>query len=188
MRGKIIYSFLAVLFLIITGFVLNKTYQLSETAIEIVAEGDRLVGLNRPKRALIKYEEASQTFPLIKFTSSYKRRVAYANAAIDAYKDQPSVVVYFGENARESDIEGLVVEVEKNDGYVDSIFVSKSEALDLYKQKITGDMADNLFDNISEDDIMSYLEVYLADSTYTNEVLEVCRGKDYVFDVVDVSK
>jgi hypothetical protein len=187
-KRKIINALLIVIFLIFSGIVLVRTYRLSQEANRIVEDGDRLIGLQQPKKALERYEEASGMFPLIKYTSSFKRRVVYAEAAVAAYAKTPSVIIYFNEEVADSDIQTLTSEISDIKGYVDSIYVPKDEALVKYKEQITGDEADNLFNSISEDDLMSYMEVYLADASYNDEIKQIATQKDFVFDTVSVSR
>lgn len=95
---------------------------------------------------------------------------------------KPQITAFFKDEADENKIEELKKELEKNDKVVNVKYVSKEEALSIYKEQNKNDPV--LLELVTANILPASLEVSAKEAIYLKDIYESLKGKEGIEEVM----
>jgi len=151
-------------------------------AIRIAAEGDQNLQLGKPTTALQKYEEAQKKWPPIKYDKEFQNKVDKAKAEKEKIKEKVAISIFLKGGVTDVKAQSLIEEIKAINGVREVKFISKEEALEMYKERNRDEPL--LLEFITEDILPTTIEVYLDDFSVINEVTQLAESRTIVESVV----
>lgn len=105
-----------------------------------------------------------------------------SSVVIQYFESKPQVTAFFKDEAQQSEIDGLKQSLEQTGKIASVRFVSKKEALQIYKEQNKDDPL--LLDLVTEDILPSSLEISTTDIEDLGVVSETLKGSPIVSEVV----
>lgn len=142
-----------------------------------------LQNYNRPV-ALQKIRLAQVIWPPLRFDKPYQQLLAN----FEQIENRSALVIFLKEDysvpkeaLEKKDLDNFISEVKKMQGVKDVRYVSKEEALRIYKENNKDEPS--LLELITPDILPQSIEVYLDDFSILNKVEELAKSKPFVYQV-----
>ena len=160
---------------VISILILLTAIFLNQTAKKLKSESsDELYNTKNRTKAL---EKAGLAVTLWPFDRSHKH---WLNN-LEEIKDRSAIIIFIKES-NQDEIQQLETEIRSIKGVKEVKFVSKEEALRIYKEINKNDPA--LLDLITSDILPESIEVYLDDFTVRDQIEQLAKRKAFVTDVI----
>jgi len=101
---------------------------------------------------------------------------------IKYFESKPQVTAFFKDEATQQNIDGLIATLEGNDKVSDVNFVSKNEALQIYKEQNKGDPL--LLDLVTEEILPASVEISATNIDDLSPISETLKSSPFVSEVV----
>ena len=178
-------SIIALFFILGIALTVFLISPLITKAIRIAAEGDQNLQLDKPAVALQKYEEAQKKWPPLKYDKEFQNNVDKAEAEKGRIKEKVAVSIFLKSEASDTETQSLIEEIKTIKGVREVKFISKKEALEIYKERNKDDPL--LLEFITEDILPATIEVYLDDLSVKSEVSQFSESKSFVESVIEAN-
>lgn len=169
-----------VLFLILGGFVLVPYSRLNDKVV-MADLGQKQRGFG----AIIATEEYMQVekeWPILKLNLDFQKKKTQAQELMKKYKEQrPAVVVFFKEGVTQEEIAQLTDQIHLEHGVTNIKYISKEEALKIYKEAHKNDPA--LLEMVTADILPASLDIYLSDWNQAKQIQSNVKSLPFVWEV-----
>ncbi|MCL4439248.1 MAG: permease-like cell division protein FtsX [Firmicutes bacterium] len=165
-------------FIVLGLFLLTfSVYEQKSDAMKLVEEGDRLLVNKDPYQALEKYQQAQTRWPFLRSDRYFNKQNALALNQLQ----KPAIIIFLQDQANQNEIDTLVSEVKQNRGVRRVKFISKEEALQIYKERNKNNPT--LLGLATVNMLPASIEVYLSDASAKVKIAELAKNKPFVEEV-----
>ena len=148
-------------------------------AVKLASQGDSYLQQGIPQLAIKSYEQAENKWSVYKIDPRFQQKKRKAEGEV---KKKVAVTVFFKDEAKDSEIQGLIQEIKAIQGVREVKFISKEEALKIYQEINKNEPL--LTELITKDILPATIEVYLNDLPIKNKVVGVAENKSFVNEVI----
>lgn len=168
-------SVLIVLGLLLFAFAM---YEQRSDAMKLVDEGDLLLMNRDPYQALEKYQQAQKRWPFLRSDRYLKQQITL----VSNQSTKPAVIIFLRDHASQNDIDSLVSEIKQSQGIQRVKFISKEEALQIYKERNKNNPT--LLELVTANILPASIDVYLSDTSARDKVAELAKNKPFVEEII----
>lgn len=128
------------------------------------------------------YNTAETYWPLLRYNQQFTQRKNDLEKILHILQSKPAVTIFFAPSSSNNDVSSLTKEIQAIHGVTKVKFVSKEDALQIYKQQNKNDPL--LLSLVTADILPASLEVYVSDQAAKSQIETLAKSKPFVHQVI----
>jgi len=176
---KLLQVISLIILLTILAFVFAPYSRLNDK----VAQADLVMKGMGSVYAFKVYKQAEIEWPVLKLNLDFQRKVSESKKVFSEYKkNHPALIFFLKDTVTDQQIQSILDELYKMDGVVKTKFVSKEEALKVYRERNKQDS--KLLNLVNRDVLPMSIEIYMDDWFKANDVKTKTKSKEFVDNII----
>ena len=132
------------------------------------------------------YEDAQNLWPLLRYDTTFTSNLNQAKKQLAYYQSKPAVQIFFKNPLNDIEVSNLKQAIQVIPGVTKVSYVSKEDALNIYKQQNKNDKL--LLSLVTADILPASLNVYVSDRSMVNRIVNLAKSKPFVSNVIGFSQ